>query len=97
MTTEQRQPSRLGLRHGYRFLGDLVELHAELQGVSPATGPWSLQLWADDSQRIAELHLDNLQPDADGNCEVIGLCGAQPPAGLPTVSRSLCAGTISAG
>jgi hypothetical protein len=81
MTTEQRQPSRLGLRHGYRFLGDLVELHAELQGVSPATGPWSLQLWADDSQRIAELHLDNLQPDADGNCEVIGLCGAQPPAG----------------
>ncbi len=82
MTTELLQSSRLGPRHGYRFMGDLVELQAELIAVDPTAGLWSLQLWADDALRIAELQLDNLQPDRDGNCEVIGLCAAQPPSGL---------------
>lgn len=81
--------SRLGPQHGYRLLGDDVELHAELLAVDPSAGHWCLQLWADDTQCIAELHLDNLHPDGDGHCQVIGLTRIAPPAGQGTHILSL--------
>lgn len=68
---------------GYRFDADQVELQADIAGPCgwPAQGQWALQLWADETVKVAELPLGQLEDDAQGLLRVSGIAPAQPPAG----------------
>jgi DNA uptake protein ComE-like DNA-binding protein len=89
--------SRLGPNHGYRFDGDWVGLHADLNLADADQGAaarWSLQLWASPQGfpgglphgvKIAELELAQ---QAWGN-SVDGFCLALPPAGTEPQAMGL--------
>lgn len=68
---------------GYRFDADQVELQADIAGPCgwPAQSQWALQLWADETVKVAELPLGQLEADAQGLLRVSGIAPAQPPAG----------------
>lgn len=68
---------------GYRFDADQVELQADIAGPCgwPTQGQWALQLWADETVKVAELPLGQLEADAQGLLRVSGIAAAQPPAG----------------
>ena len=68
---------------GYRFDADQVELQADIAARCGWSGQdqWALQLWADETVKIAELPLGLLIPDEQGLLRVSGLAPAQPPAG----------------
>lgn len=68
---------------GYRFDTDQVELQADIATRCGWSGQdqWALQLWADETVKIAELPLGLLIPDEQGLLRVSGLAPAQPPAG----------------
>ncbi len=67
----------------YRFDADQVELQADIAGPPgwSGQGQWALQLWADDTVKVAELPLGLLEADEQGLLRVSGLATAQPPAG----------------
>ena len=67
----------------YRFDADQVELQADIAGPCgwPAQGQWALQLWADETVKVAELPLGQFEADAQGLLRVNGIATAQPPAG----------------
>jgi DNA uptake protein ComE-like DNA-binding protein len=75
--------AQLGTSHGYSLEGDIAYLNAEiLCDESRLTGQsWALQLWADDTVKIAELSLGLLQPNGTGSISVGGTAPALPPAG----------------
>ena len=68
---------------GYRFDADQVELQADIAGPCgwPTQGQWALQLWADETVKVAELPLGQFEADAQGLLRVSGIATAQPPAG----------------
>ncbi len=67
----------------YRFDADQVELQADIAGPPGWSGQsqWALQLWADDTVKVAELPLGLFEADEQGLLRVSGLATAQPPAG----------------
>jgi len=67
----------------YRFDADQVELQADIAGPAGWSdqGQWALQLWADETVKVAELPLGLLVPDQQGLLRVCGIVPAQPPAG----------------
>ncbi len=67
----------------YRFDADQVELQADIAGPAGWSdqGQWALQLWADETVKVAELPLGRLNPDQQGLLRISGLAPAQPPAG----------------
>ncbi len=68
---------------GYRFDADQVELQADIAAPCGWSdqGQSALQLWADETVKVAELPLGLLAPDEQGLLRVSGLATAQPPAG----------------
>ena len=68
---------------GYRFDADQVELQADIAGPCGWSnqGQWALQLWADETVKVAELPIDRPEPDQQGLLRVSGVAPAQPPAG----------------
>ena len=83
LVTASLPAAAIGTHCGYRFVGDTVELNADIQCYSAAHAglDWALQLWADDAIKIAELPLGQLFPDNQGKVEVDGSTTAMLPAG----------------
>ena len=82
----------LGEPFGYRFAGDTVELHADIeyQTTPQPDLEWALQLWAGNAVKIAELPLGPLHHgDQLGRSAVSGVTTAVPPAGTEAHALSL--------
>lgn len=83
--------AQLGNSHGYYFEGDLAHLNAEVvcDESRLAGQTWALQLWSDESVKIADLPLGELQTNGSGYVSVIGSTTILPPAGQGAHSISL--------
>lgn len=75
--------ARLGATHGYAIDGDSARLNADLLiDESRLCGQqWSLQLWADEAVKVAELPLGLLPVSGSGYFHAEGVVAAFPPAG----------------
>ncbi len=83
--------ARIGSTHGYRLDGDLAHLNAEVVCDEAALSDleWALQLWANDSIKIAELPIGLLLPNGSGLICISGSTTLLPPAGNGEYSLSL--------
>lgn len=83
--------AHIGSSHGYRLDGDLAHLNAEVVCDEAALSgqEWALQLWANDSIKIAELPIGLLLPNGSGLISISGSTTLLPPAGDGEYSLSL--------